>query len=237
MGLPAINNENNYINIKVPSGKTIGIHGWRVKEEKELLFALEVEDSNDENKTTHIINLLKQCVDDKTKFDTLSENDLIKLAIEIRKLAKGETIEYNYECPSCNNKFFDEVNIGTEHEVKEFDSSPITVNENLILTFKDLNWKKVEALYKESDSTSKFTFKHLINSIDSFTIDGTTYTEFTVEEAENWIDNLKSNDMKKIYQGFEERLSSCILKRNVTCIKCKASIDINFGDFLSFLVL
>ena len=41
MALPIINETINYIKVKLPSGKTIGIRGWKVKEEKELLFASE----------------------------------------------------------------------------------------------------------------------------------------------------------------------------------------------------
>lgn len=237
MSLPTINNEKNYVNTKLPSGRSIGICGWKVKEEKELLFAIEVDDNIETTKINHIVNLLKQCVDDSTKFNMLSENDIIKVAIETRKLAKGDTIEYNYECPHCSNKFFDEVNLTKEQTIKTFDTSPLTVNSKLTLTFKDLEWQKVEQLYKSSDSSSKFTFKHLINSIDSVTYDGTLYTEFTPEEAETFIDQLNPNDMKVVYEGFEKRLSSCTLSRKIKCIKCKESIDINFGDLLSFLVL
>lgn len=237
MALPEYNKEQSFITIKVPSGKSIGVCGWKVKEEKDLLFALEVEENIEENKISHIIGMLKQCVDDKSKFDSLSENDLVKLAIEVRKLAKGDTIEYNYECPHCGNKFFDEVNLTKEQVVKAFDSTPLKVNDRLTLTFKDLDWKKVETLYKAADSSSKFTFKHLLNSVDSITLDGESFTEFTPEETEHFIDGLDSNDMKVIYDGFEERLSSCSLQRDIDCIKCKKNIDINFGDLLSFLVL
>jgi hypothetical protein len=236
MSLPQINEQINYIKTKLPSGKSIGVCGWKVKEEKELLFALEIDD-NEDNKTSHIINLLKQCVDDKVKFDTLSENDLKKITMETRKLAKGETIEYNYECPHCKAKFFDEVNVGKEQEIKPFDATPLTINERLILTFKDLSWKVVEELFKDDDMTaSKFTFKYLINSVDSITFDEQTYTEFTPEECENFIDQLDPKDLKTLYDGFESKLSKCDLKRSVKCLKCKEMVDINFGDLLSFLV-
>jgi hypothetical protein len=237
MGLPAPNTEKNFVQTKLPSGKTIGVCGWKVSEEKELLFVMEVDENPDENKMTHIINLLRDCVDDKAKFDSVSENDLIKIGIEARKKAKGETIEYNYGCPHCGNKFFDEVNLTNEQVIKYFDPSPLTINENLILTFKDLEWKKVELLYKAADGTAKFTFNHIVNAIDSFTIDGETYTEFTPQEAEAWIDSLESDEMKKIYTGFESKLSTCYLQRKINCIKCKEEIDIDFGDILSFLVL
>ena len=238
MELPKINEEKNYIKTKLPSGKSIGICGWKVKQEKELLFALELDPNSEDNKISHIINLLKQCVDDKVKFDTLSENDLKKITMEARKISKGESIEYNYECPHCHNKFFDAVDIGKEQAIKYFDESPLSINDRMILTFKDLDWKSVEKLFEDETMTSsKFKFYYLIGSIDSMTFDGITYTDFTPAKCEEFIDELAPGNLKKLYDGFETKLSSCELKREVKCIKCKEMIDVNFGDLLSFLVL
>lgn len=239
MKLPIINENVNYIKTKLPSGKNIGVNGWYVKEEKDLLFAIEV-DTNEDSKISHIINLLKQCVDDKVKFNTLSENDLRKIAIEARKLSKGDTIEYNHECtnPKCEHKFFDEVNLTKDQFIKPFDVSPAVINDKLILTFKDLDWIKVEELtIDETNTASKFSFKYLINSIDSITYDSVTYTDFTPEDCETFIDQLNPTELNKLYNAFEGKLSECTLKRTVTCLKCKKEIDVNFGDLLSFLVL
>ena len=238
MTLPRFTEEETFIKHTLPSNKNIGVYGWHVKEEKDLLFATEI-DTTEENKIGHIINLLKQCVDDKSKFDTLSENDLIKIAIEARKLAKGETIEYNYKCPhdGCGHTFFDEVNISKEQYVKPFDNSPLVVNNKLTFTFRDLDWKTSEKLYKESDTAKQYEYKHIIHSIDSVTIDGTTYTEFTTADMEERIGELKTKDLKTLSKGYAERLSDCGLKRSVKCLKCGKDIEIEFGDLLSFLVL
>ena len=238
MSLPKLNEEINYMNVKVPSGKTIGVRGWKVKDEKELLFTLECDENPDENKPKLIINFLKQCCDDKTKFDSLAENDIMKIAVEIRKLSKGDTIEYNYACDSCNNKFFDTVNLTKNLEVKSFDESPIKLNDNLMVTLKSVTWKDTEKLYNEfKDTPSKYQYKWIMNSIDSITYNGKTYTEFTPEEVEEWFDELKSNDLANLYQEFESKLSKVDLVRKLKCLKCKADIEVNFGDLLSFLVL
>jgi hypothetical protein len=237
MSLPEIKKDIKYITTKVPSGKSIGVRGWKVKDEKELLFALEVEEDFDNNKINHIITMIRGCTDDVGKFDTLSESDVLKAAVEVRKLAKGDTIEYNYECPHCANKFFDEVNLTKGLTTKDFDPKPLNINDQLIVTFKDLDWKSVAKIYEEVDSSAKFAFKQIMHSIDSMTIEGNTYTEFTPAEVEARIDELSSDELKIIYKGFEERQSSCVLSRSIKCIKCKKDIDVNFGEMLSFLVL
>jgi DNA-directed RNA polymerase subunit RPC12/RpoP len=239
MALPKINEELlNYVSVKVPSGKTIGVRGWKVRDEKELLFTLESDEKAEENKLKHIIGFLKSCVDDKGKFDTLTENDLKKICIEIRKLSKGDTIQYNYACDKCGHKFFDEVNLTESQEIKAFDNSPVIVNNALIMTFKDADWKTTEKLFNEfGEQPSKFAFKFVINSIESLTYNGATHTEFTAEEAETFIDDLTSDDLAKIYEEFDKKASSVQLIRSVPCMKCKAEVVVNFGELLSFLVL
>jgi hypothetical protein len=238
MGLPKINEDVKYVKTKLPSGKNIGIRGWKVKDEKGLLFALETEENVADTKIKHIIDFLGNCVDDKERFKTVSENDIKRICLEVRKLSKGESIEYTQACPHCGFKFDDSVNLTKEQTVKEFDITPVTVNDRIIVTFKDLDWKKAEALYAKYEKTpTTYSLYYIIHSIDSFTIDGTTYTDFTAEEAEEYIDGLDSNDLKKLYEEFEKKASTCELKRNVKCLKCKENFDINFGDLLSFLVL
>ena len=238
MALPKLNEEINYVNVKVPSGKNIGVRGWKVKDEKELLFTLECDENVDENKLKLIVNFLKQCCDDKAKFDSLSEQDIMKIAIEIRKLSKGETIDYNYVCDSCSNKFFDSVNISKNQEVKSFDTSPIKLTDNLIITLKSVSWKDAEKLYNEfKDFPLKYQYKFIMNSIDSITYNGTTYTEFTPIEVEEWFDELNPDDISKLYEEFESKLSYVRLKRVIKCLKCKNDVDVNFGELLSFLVL
>jgi hypothetical protein len=238
MGLPKLNEEIKYVKTKLPSGKNIGIRGRKVKDEKALLFALETEENVDDTKVKHIIDFLGNLVDDKERFKSVSENDIRRICLEVRKLSKGETIEYSQSCPHCKTRFDDTVNLTKEQVVKEFDASPVVVNDRIIVTFKDLDWKKAEALYDKYEKTpTTYSLYYIINSIDSFTIDGTTYTDFTAEEAEEYIDGLDSDDLKKLYEEFEKKASSCELKRNVKCIKCKEPFDINFGDLLSFLVL
>ena len=238
MALPIINEEFKYVKINLPSGKSIGIRGWKVKDEKELLFALETEDDAQNNKTRHIIDFLKQCVDDKSKYDTLSESDIKLICIEIRKLAKGDEIPYSYQCPECKFKLEDIVNLTKNKEVKKFDISPIKVNDKLTISVKDIEWIKTQDLYKRfENSTSKFTFHYIINSIDSVTFDGTTYTEFTEDEVIAFIDDLDPISMDKIYKEFDAKSSAVNLKRTISCLKCNTKTDVDFGEMLSFLIL
>lgn len=241
MALPVINQDYKYVKVPLPSGKSIGVRGWKVKDEKELLFSLETVSDSDNvefDKIKGIVSFLKECVDDKNKFDKLSENDIKRICIEIRKMSKGDEIEYGYECPHCKAKITDMVNLTKTLKVKSFDTTPFAVNDKLVLTFKDLEWLKTQDLYTRfSDSATKFAFYFIINSIDSLTYEGVTYTEFTEDEIVTFIDQLDPTDMDKLYKDFGNKGSSVSLDKQIKCTKCKEQIDVEFGDVLSFLVL
>jgi hypothetical protein len=238
MALPKMNEEVNFVKNNLPSGKAIGARGWKVKDEKELLFALESEEDAEANKIKYIISFLKNCVDDTAKFNVLSEQDIKKVCVEIRKLSKGETIEYNYKCPKCNMSLQDEVNLTDNLVVKKFDMSPVPVNNDLIITFGDLSYNKsMDLMKKYGSSDAKYTYYYIINSIVGITYKDTTYTSFTEDEVITFLDPLDPLDMEKIYKSFNSKISDVSLSRTIKCIKCKEDIKIDFGDLLSFLVL
>lgn len=238
MALPVINEDFKFSQVKLPSGKTIGVRGWRVKDEKELLFTLETEENVEENKMNHIVSFLRTCVDDKSKFDTLSENDIKKITIEVRKLSKGEEVSYNYQCPNCKIRLEDVLVLTSSQTIRETNLTPSKINETLIVTFKDVSFNKFQDIFKRfNESYTKFSFYYVANSIESVTFNGTTYTEFTEEEMVDFLDQLNPIDMEKIYKEFSEKSSLMSINRHIKCHKCGEEIDVEFGDTISFLVL
>lgn len=238
MSLPNLGAEFSFVKIKLPSGKTIGVRGWKVKDEKDLLFSMESDANAEEKKINYYVSFLKKCTDNEKTYDSLGEQDLKKIAIEIRKLSKGDAIEYNYQCPHCQHKLFTEVSLTKAEVTKNFDSSPTIVNDNTVITFKEISFKKLDELYeKHKDSRGKFLYHVLLNSIESITFKGETHTNFTPEEVETSFDTLESNDLKKITDAFTEKQSNVDLQQKLICLKCTKEIEVNFGDVFSFLIL
>jgi len=237
MNLPQLKNEISFIKVALPSGRTIGVRGWKVKDEKELMFALDAEEDIEDKKITHIINFLRNCVDNQATFDLLSEQDLKKVTLEIRKLSKGDSIEYNYQCPNCSSKLFDEVRLSKAEVVKPFNHEPLVLNESISFLFKDIPYKEADILFeKYKDSEAKYTYYFLLSSIEAITHEGTVYDKFSVEELDEWIGNLNSDDLDKLYTTFEEKVSEVKLEKKLTCIKCKEVFPIEYGNLFSFLV-
>jgi hypothetical protein len=246
--LPKLRQQPSFITIKLPSGKSLGVRGWRVGDEKELLFALDLEDDLETTKIKHIIKFLKNCVDNKTVFDTLSETDLKKVALEVRKISKGMKIEYQYTCPHkinvgkedeapCGTRLTEEVNLLESEQIRAFDGSPFPVNENLIISFRDVSYvKMVELFNRFKESMNKYTFYYLLWSIEAITLDGVVYTDFSEEELVEFVDQFEPLEMEKIYDEFYKRGSQLTIKQEITCIKCRNKIDVNFGELLSFFL-
>lgn len=241
MALPIINETINYIKVKLPSGKNIGIRGWKVKEEKELLFASEkITEENPNEKIFIIENFLKACVDDKSKFDQLSENDLKKLAIEIRKLAKGDEVEYTYQCqnPECKFLFEEVLKISKTEKIKISDLSPIVINDKLTIAIKEIPLNDLLILRERfNDQLNKLIYYYMINSIEAITYEGQVYTEFTEQEIIDFIDQLDSNDLDLIYKEFENKMSNVSLQKTLKCKRCGTETQVVIDDILSFLIL
>lgn len=241
MGLPISTKEINHIKTKLPSGKSIGVRGWKVKDEKDLLFVLDSEaNEEEENKIKCLLEFLSKCTDNLESFNKLSESDIKKIAIEVRKLSKGDTIEYSYKCPHCKNKFSDEVSLTKCVTVKPFDLAPAIINENLTIIFKENSFDKMEEIRRDYGSNaSKFDFYTVLNAIEGVTDNNETYTNFTIQELETYVDGFESNDMKTIYREYADKKSKVILERKIKCMNpsCLKEVTINYGNLLSFLVL
>jgi hypothetical protein len=242
MPLPTIENTFSYVKCTMPDGRNIGIRKWKVRDEKELLFTIDSDDNPDQSKVNHIVNFLRTCADSAVVFNTLSEAGIKAFAMEARKLSKGDTIEYSFNCPGsgekkCGFKVEDRISITKDSQLKAYESHPVTVNEHITLTLCDLPYEKSLQIDAAYTSEVKRNFYKLLNRIDSMTIDGVTYTEFTQDEVENYLDELDSNDMGKIVEQADAEFSSADLSKKVKCVVCGKETSVKFEDLLSFLVL
>lgn len=237
MNLPKIEKDINYIKVKLPSGKLIGVRGWKVKDEKDLLFILDSENNIEEKKEKHIVDFLSKCSDNQVEFNKLSEQDIRKFAIEARKLSKGDGIEYNYQCPHCKAKSFDEVKLSKAEVTKSFDNTPAVITDELTVVFKDISFNKDEELYeKYKESSAKYRFYSILNSIEGITYKGETYTDLKDSNIEEFLDNFESDDLSKIYDEHDKRVSSVEIERKIICLQCTKEIIMEFGELKSFLV-
>jgi hypothetical protein len=236
MGLPKLNAEKVFTKVRLPSGKTIGVHPWKVREEKELLFAIEAADGL--HLEDDIIRFYQNCVDDVGTFDGLSTTDMLRVAVEARKLSKGASIEYEYPCPECTGLMLtDEVSLVKDIKVKDFDQSPTKVGD-LTFTFKEVPHSLMTRLQKEFEVLpKKYAYNLFLNSIDTVTHKEEVFTTFTVPELEEFIDGLDPDTFEEVGRSMLEKSASVQLEKKITCKKCGTEISVQFGNLFDFFAL
>ena len=241
MSLPILNEKSINVKVKVPSGKNVSIQPWRVKNEKELLFAIESldekSDTYNQDARDQIYIFIEGCVDKQVNFDSLSNTDLLAIAMEMRKISKGDTIEYQYTCPHCNTRAGDIISITKNSHIVPFNSEPIIVNEDLIFNVKEIPGKEFNRLANlYANTVTKFNYYYLLNSIESIVYKKEIYQGFTIDELIEFVDQLSPAEYEKIYKELNEKVAIVEIKRSYKCLKCKKDVEVQFGDLFDFLI-
>jgi Zn finger protein HypA/HybF involved in hydrogenase expression len=240
MALPNLNENQSFTSIELPSGKKIGIHPWRVKEEKELLFALENLDKEDAqyqiNSKKEMFKFIAKCVDGD-KFNELSSTDLLKISSELRKMSKREYIDFTYTCPHCNFKDESRVDLNKDLKVKKFDNSQIKIGD-LSLNIKEPSHTELLTIIDKSDESGlRFEYLYVLYSVLSFIYKDELFQGFTIEELGEFIDGMSTNDYELLNKEIIARMASVEIQKKYKCIKCKKEVEVNFGDLYDFLIL
>lgn len=234
MALPNLNENVSFTQIDLLSGKKIGIKPWKVKEERELLFAIEgIENPSDGRK--EIIKFIGKCVDSNSTFDALSNTDYIYLLAQLRKISKGSNIEYTYTCEECGFELSDDINIDKHFKGKKFNSQSIQVNDDLKVSTKEISFRDYDRIQTKFTKVSEYNYNFIISSIDAFVYKGEVFEGFTEQELVDFIDGLSSLDFAKLAKAIDSSVAEVTMEKKLKCGKCKHENNVNFGDLYSFL--
>lgn len=234
MSLPKLNEAVSFTQIELLSGKKIGIKPWKVKEERELLFAIEgIEEPADGRK--EIIKFIRKCVDSDSIFDTLSNTDYVYLLGQLRNISKGSTIEYTYKCEGCGMDLSDDINIEKNLKVKKFQSDTIQINDDMKISTKEVSYKDYDRLTTKFTKMTEYNFNFILASIDAIVFKGQVYEGFTDQELMEFLDDLCPNDFGKLAKSINASVAEISLEKKLRCGKCKHENNVNFGDLYSFL--
>lgn len=233
MGLPISNETISYRQVELPSTKKIGIRGWKLKEEKELLFAIEGQ-SDDTAIRKEVVAMISKCVDNQETFKTLSNVDYIFLLIELRKISKGNTVEFTYKCTNDKFELFSEVNLIKDIKVKKYTGKKVTINETKSINLKEVSFLDFDDLKSKYTKITEYNYHFVLKSIDSIIDNGVVYTEFTQEELTKYIDELTSSEFRLLSTAIDESLATIEISKKITCGRCKTEMDVEFGDLYFF---
>lgn len=242
MGLPNLNQELNFTDFKVLSGREVSARRWKVGDKKYLLIDLEEADKDKDQSKIAINKFLASLLGDSKEMAKLSRNDILYLLCELRKMSEGPTIDFGVTCKKCETENQDLIFDLTEDvKFKPFDDEPITFGNDMRFQLQEIPEKKrMKLLENANGSRVKFNFDILYHSIKSVMYKGEAYNNFTEEELTNFLDGI--DDVKafeKMVDEIKAKISEFKVEKVVTCENpaCRNKITVDFGDPESFFVL
>lgn len=221
MALPVISTPKFYT--KMPSdGLEIAFRPFTVKEQKNLMI---VQQGADEKTALKVLaDCLSQCVDGDIKLLNRPLVDFEWLFLQIRGKSVGEVIELSGKCSECGAMFEFGVDI-SKVEVPSFPDNKVKVNEDLIIEFRNVALKDLQASKEPEDL--------IANSVVAIHYKGETFTEFTKAEFLKFIEPLTLTEYAKIDNFFEEQ-PSLELKTTQKCFKCGVENEVSLQGVFNF---
>jgi len=186
---------------KIPStGKEIKYRPFLVKEEKILLMALE---GNDQTEITNaIITILGNCLEEGIDIDKLATFDVEYLFLRLRGKSVGEVIELrmSHADSECKHRTEVEVNIDDINVTEERPENKIQLTDEIGIK---LRYAGVNDLKTMNPDSSEDLFALIVDCIEFIYDSENVYSEFTKKELADWLEQLSSEQFKKITNFFE----------------------------------
>jgi hypothetical protein len=186
---------------KIPStGKEIKYRPFLVKEEKILLMALE---GNDQDEITNaIITILGNCLEESVDVSKLATFDVEYLFLKLRGKSVGEVIELrmSHADGDCKHRTDVEINIDDINVTEERPEDKIQLTDEIGIK---LRYAGVNDLKGVDPESSEDLFKLITNCIDFIYDRENVYSDFTRKEIAEWLEQLSSEQFKKVTDFFE----------------------------------
>lgn len=222
MALPKVNETITY-NVVIPStGKKVEFRPYLVKEEKVLLLAYESEDP--EQIMAALKNTIRSCCCEDIDVDGLTTFDLEYIFIKLRTFSVGETSTVlitceNQDCLAQNEVEIDlsKVEVGDQVETE----IPLTNNFTAVMRYPSYKMA-TEAALREGVSKVERMYEITTNCL--LGVKGTDeyydFSEYTHEEINNWLEELKSEQLEKLFR-FIDSTPTVRQEIEFTCTSCE----------------
>jgi hypothetical protein len=239
MALPKIDVPTYDIELPV-SKKKIKYRPFLVKEQKNLLMAMEANDSE----TIHnaIRDVLNNCtLTDSFNIDETPIIDIEYYFLQLRAKSVGEIVESRYRCNNevdgnvCNTIMEENVNLNDITVEMQPDVSPeIQITDKFVVRFKYPLFGVVKNAMNYTDEVD-LTFHMIAQSIE-WVFDGDQYyyaKEQTTQELIEFVESLNQEQFAKI-ENFFDNLPKLKKTLDITCKKCGFQHHIDIEGIESF---
>jgi|TARA_B110000908_G_scaffold160625_1_gene204033 hypothetical protein len=218
---------------KIPStGKEIKYRPFLVKEEKILLMALE---GNDQNEITNaIITILGNCLEEGVDVSKLATFDVEYLFLKLRGKSVGEVIELrmSHSQGDCKHRTDVGVNIDDINVTEGRPEDKIQLNDEIGIK---LRYAGVNDLKGMDPESSEDLFALITGCIEFIYDNENVYSDFTKKEMADWLEQLSSEQFKKVTDFFEAA-PKLTHEVNWTCAECGTEDTMKLEGLTSFFM-
>lgn len=224
MALPKIDTP--VYDITLPlSGKNIKFRPFLVKEQKNLMMALEADDSDTIEK--NIKQVLINCtIDEDVDFDSLPVVDIEYYFLNLRARSVGEVVDLKYKCNNevegreCGNIMETNMNILEIKVDRTEEDSLIQLTDQIFIK---LNYPKFGSIKQFADvkDLTELAINMIVDSVE-YIFDGEQYyysNETPKQELISFIESLNHAQFSKI-EAFFDNLPKLNKVINIQCSKC-----------------
>jgi hypothetical protein len=223
------------------SKKEIRFRPFLVKEQKNLMMAMEADDK--ETIERNIRQVLTNCtLTEDINIDELPVIDIEFYFIQLRARSVGEMIENKYVCNNepdgqtpCGNKMETKFNLlDITVDIDPNSKDIIDITENIKVKLKYPQFSLIEKL-NQKDSAVDIAFEIILESIE-YVFDGEQYyytNETPKDELMQWIESLNQDQFAKL-ENFFNTLPKLNKKVDLKCSKCGFDHTISMEGLESF---
>ena len=239
MALPKIDSPVYELDLPL-SKKHISFRPFLVKEQKNLMMALESDDRETIEK--NIRQVLTNCtITENIDIDKLPVIDVEFYFINLRARSVGEIVENDYICTNevdgiqCGNKMHGKLNLlNIKVDVNPNKKDTIKITDKITIKMKYPEFSLVDKLNKK-ESAVDIAFEVVVESIESI-FDGEQYyyaNETSKEELMQFIESLNQEQFGKLEEFFNN-LPTMHQKMEMKCSKCSFEHTIEMESLESF---
>jgi len=239
MALPKIDTPTYELTLPL-SKKKVKYRPFTVKEQRNLLLALESDDS--ETIQQNVGDILYNCtLTEGVAIDKLPIVDVEYYYLNLRSKSVGEIVDTRYRCnnvvddKNCNNIMQTQIDLSKVKVDVDANMKPeISLNDKFVVKLKYPEFGFVKSV-KNFENVNDLTFNIIAQSID-YIFDGEQYyyaSEVTTAELLEFVESLSAEQFSKI-ENFLNNLPKLKHKLQMTCNKCGFQHKIDIEGLESF---
>lgn len=234
MALPKLNEGPKYEMVIPSSGKAVRYRPFVVKDEKNLMIAME---SKDTKAIIHtLLGTIESCVEETIIPANLNTFDVEYMFLQIRGKSVGETAKVSVKCQECSKEHPTEINL-EEIKVNVPDiSKTIQLTDNIAV---ELDWPSYASLSEldlSEDAGTEEMFKIMSKCFKSINTDEERIDikDVNAKELEDFIESMSSVQFAKI-QEFVEAMPRLKHDIEFTCGSCQHENKVTVEGLTGFL--